>query len=79
MRVQPLFLFLPFLTLCDDAVAQSPEQGRREYENRCSGCHGGDGQGGERAQGIVERLTVRSDDELAALIRTGLPGAGMPG
>lgn len=79
MRIRSAYLLLLLLSPCGDAGAQSPEEGRREYENRCSGCHGGDGQGGERAQGIVERLTVRSDDELAALIRTGLPGAGMPG
>ena len=62
------------------ALAQSPEAGRREYERRCSRCHGGDGNGGEHAPGIVTRLALRRDDEgwrhwCATVCRA----AGMPG
>jgi alcohol dehydrogenase (cytochrome c) len=61
------------------ALAQAPGAGRRQYETVCSRCHGGDGNGGELAPGIVTRLFARDDTQLAALIREGLPGAGMPG
>ena len=61
------------------ALGQKPEAGRRLYDGLCASCHGGDGNGGERAPGIVSRLVLRNDDELGGLIRQGLPGAGMPG
>ena len=55
------------------------DKGLRQYENLCAHCHGTDGHGGELGPAIVERLTLRSDAQLATLIRDGLPGAGMPG
>ncbi len=61
------------------AFAQAPAPGRRQFERICARCHGGDGNGGELGPGIVTRLFARSDQELAALVRDGLPGAGMPG
>jgi alcohol dehydrogenase (cytochrome c) len=66
------------LSICT-ARAEDPDAGRREYETRCSRCHGGDGNGGELAPGIVRRLASRSDEELGALVRGGLPNSGMPG
>jgi alcohol dehydrogenase (cytochrome c) len=51
--------------------------GMQEYSDRCAGCHGADGRGGERGPGIV--LRGRSDQELRDLIVKGLPAAGMPG
>ncbi|MBK9167604.1 MAG: PQQ-dependent dehydrogenase, methanol/ethanol family [Bryobacterales bacterium] len=65
------------ITLAIPLAAQ--DAGRRSYERRCAACHGGDGNGGERAPGVVTKLPARSDADLAALIRQGLPGAGMPG
>jgi alcohol dehydrogenase (cytochrome c) len=61
------------------AFAQSRDAGRRLYESTCSRCHGGDGNGGELGPGIVTRLAARDDEGLAALVRDGLPAAGMPG
>ncbi len=61
------------------AFAQTPDAGRRQYETVCSRCHGADGNGGELGPGIVTRLAERNDTQLAALVRDGLPGAGMPG
>lgn len=55
------------------------QNGRQEYVTRCAACHGTDGNGGERGPGIVPRLLARNDEQLATLIRNGLPGAGMPG
>jgi alcohol dehydrogenase (cytochrome c) len=59
--------------------AQTPAPGRTQFENRCGVCHGGDGNGGEYAPGMVDRLAVRDDAQLATLIHDGLPGRGMPG
>jgi alcohol dehydrogenase (cytochrome c) len=60
------------------AFAQAPEAGRRQYEAVCSRCHGADGNGGELGPAIAARLAERDDAQLAALVRDGLPGAGMP-
>ena len=59
--------------------AQAPAPGRTQFENRCGVCHGGDGNGGEYAPGMVAQLAMRNDAQLATLIREGLPGRGMPG
>jgi alcohol dehydrogenase (cytochrome c) len=58
---------------------QPSETGRREYESLCASCHGADGRGGERAPAIITQLRSHTDRELAALVRAGLPGKGMPG
>src|ERR1035441_5035271 len=59
--------------------AAPADPGRRQYDNNCSVCHGGDGAGGELAPSILFRLPNRTDTELAELVRTGIPGRGMPG
>jgi alcohol dehydrogenase (cytochrome c) len=60
------------------AFAQASEGGQKQFESHCTACHGGDGNGGELGPGIVERAANRSNQELAALIRAGIPAAGMP-
>jgi alcohol dehydrogenase (cytochrome c) len=60
------------------AMAQSPEAGRKQFETRCVSCHGGDAEGGEHGPAIVSKLPARSDDQLAIVIREGLPTQGMP-
>src|SRR5438477_8830718 len=60
------------------APPPTPDAGRRQYDSRCSVCHGGDGAGGELAPSILSRLPNRNDQELAELIRTGIPTRGMP-
>src|SRR6266849_1371180 len=68
----------------DPPVAQQAEQplalGRQLFENRCSGCHGLDGRGGERAPDLATRAPAqrRSDAAIALIIRAGIPSAGMP-
>ena len=54
------------------------DTGRRRYERLCANCHGADGHGGELGLAIVEQLALRSDEQLATLVREGLPAAGMP-
>ncbi len=61
-------------------VKQGHDEGRRTFETRCSGCHGLDGRGGERAPDIANRASARrrSDAELFQVIQNGIPARGMP-
>ena len=67
---------LALLPIC--AWAQAPDAGRKLFENRCSGCHGADGNGGELGPAIARRAAARSDTELTAVITEGIPSRGMP-
>ena len=69
---------LAALLLTGIAIAQDPEPGRQHFESRCTSCHGGDGAGGEHGPAIVFGLRSRSDEQLATIIREGLPTRGMP-
>ena len=60
------------------AHAQSVEGGRGVFASRCAACHGTEGDGGELGPSIVARIPLRADADLEAVIREGLPGAGMP-
>lgn len=61
-------------------AGQSLADGRQIFEGRCTGCHGLDGRGGERAPDIATRAAVqqRSDEKLYQIIKAGNPTAGMP-
>src|SRR5580700_1347211 len=59
-------------------LAQDADPGRVLFENRCARCHGADGRGGELGPAIGTRLRARTDAQLAALVREGLPDRGMP-
>ncbi len=54
--------------------------GARTFASNCSGCHGLDARGGERAPDIAtpSKTQHRSDSDLFEIIRKGLPGTGMP-
>jgi alcohol dehydrogenase (cytochrome c) len=60
------------------AGAQSPGPGQQVFVSRCASCHGSDGNGGELGPSIVDRVPARTDQDLAALFKQGLPAAGMP-
>ena len=74
------------MVLAAPAAAQTPDPstgsgqgaGRQVFAQRCAGCHGSDGNGGELGPGIATRVPTRTDQELATLFRQGLPAAGMP-
>src|ERR1700742_477726 len=55
-------------------------EARQTFENRCAGCHGLDGRGGERAPDIATspKTQNRSDTELTQIITNGIPANGMP-
>jgi cytochrome c oxidase cbb3-type subunit III len=59
---------------------QSFADGRQFFENRCAGCHGIDGRGGERGPDIATDSKVQrhSDSALTQIIHNGIPSAGMP-
>jgi cytochrome c oxidase cbb3-type subunit III len=55
-------------------------QARRDYETRCSSCHGLDGRGGERAPNIATDPAIMTlpGGDIFKIIRNGLPSKGMP-
>ena len=71
-------LWLPGLLVSSSAVAQTTDPGRQAFVARCAGCHGTDGNGGELGPGITGRIPLRTDEELAGVVRDGRPAAGMP-
>jgi alcohol dehydrogenase (cytochrome c) len=75
----PAALLAGALLVASSAAAQGEDLGRLQYERLCASCHGADGNGGEHGPAIAARLFTRGDDALLALVRDGLPGAGMPG
>src|SRR5262245_56752220 len=61
--------------------ARSPDQarGKRLFEAHCARCHGIEGGGGTGANLRRPKLRHAADDEsLFDLIRSGIPGTGMP-
>ncbi len=59
--------------------AGSPQAaGRQVFATRCASCHGTTATGGEFAPSIVDRVPLRTDDELVRLLHNGLPISGMP-
>ena len=59
-------------------TAQTPNPGKQVFDTRCAMCHGEDANGGEFAPGIVTRIAARTDSEIGAVVRNGLPNRGMP-
>jgi hypothetical protein len=55
-----------FFLLSAAAAAQTPVDGATAYATRCAVCHGGDGNGSERAPGIVSALPRATDAQLRA-------------
>ena len=66
------------LRLAQDRQAPRPNLGRAAFERTCARCHGADGKGGEMGPGITTRIPLLTDQELATLVREGLPAKGMP-
>jgi cytochrome c oxidase cbb3-type subunit III len=54
--------------------------GRKVFAATCAGCHGLDGRGGEKGPNIATRpeISRRSNDDLLAILKHGVPAAGMP-
>ena len=60
-------------------AAGSPQNaGEAVFATRCASCHGTNATGGEFAPSIVDRVPLRTDEELRELLHNGLPSSGMP-
>jgi alcohol dehydrogenase (cytochrome c) len=70
--------FVVLLSLISLPSAQSADPGRMTFVNRCAGCHGTDGNGGELGPSIATRVPALSDQDLTNLLRDGRPALGMP-
>lgn len=69
---------LGLLATSPELLAQNVDPGRKTFEGRCAACHGADGNGAEMGPPIVLRLTSLDDQQLAKVIRDGIPLKGMP-
>jgi alcohol dehydrogenase (cytochrome c) len=72
MKATPLWLLL---VVCAAAAQQAPPgavAGASSFAVRCAVCHGGDGNGSERAPSLLRYVSTHVDDQIAALIRTGV-------
>ena len=61
------------------STAQDIEDGERAFRNTCANCHGPDGDqvaGIDLGRGVFRR--AKTDQDLVQIIRTGVPGTGMP-
>jgi len=58
-------------------ASESQAAGRQVFATRCASCHGTTANGGEFAPSIVDRVPLRTDEELIRLLHDGLP-SGMP-
>src|SRR4051794_33633832 len=73
----PVFVIAAACT-AGNIFAQAPNPGKTVFENRCSGCHGADGNGGELGPPIAIRVPNLTNDHISTVVRSGLPGRGMP-
>jgi len=64
----------------EDDFKTGPPPGQRTFTTNCSGCHGLDGRGSEKAPNIATNPTVQrlSDSQLQEVIHNGVAGTGMP-
>jgi cytochrome c oxidase cbb3-type subunit 3 len=76
-----LFLLFLFAGMPAEAPAQADgaDQGMQQFMANCSGCHGADGKGGDKAASIATTLSVMklSDEELSRIVHDGT-AQGMP-
>lgn len=69
---------LSAVTSC--AATSTQAEGQQIFSTTCAACHGLDGHGGEHAPDIATSAKIRAltDEQFTALVRHGIPGAGMP-
>jgi len=87
-----LLVSLLFVLCVSPALAQpnsfqgnmeAVQQGKAVYDKNCTACHGADAGAGERAPAIViagatSMRGERSDAQILAVVRGGIPGTAMP-
>src|SRR5262252_2044807 len=79
MSTRLLYLAIGVVLYTGHAAAQLTEA-QREYQARCSGCHGADGTGGGHGPSIVDARHIKATTaaQVRDVIVKGLPAAGMP-
>jgi alcohol dehydrogenase (cytochrome c) len=70
--------FLLSAAILSAVTASAQDAGRQVFVARCAGCHGTDGNGGELGPNIATRVPIRTDAELASVVRQGFVASGMP-
>jgi putative heme-binding domain-containing protein len=77
---QGIFVRVLLSIMLSMATLHAQQPGAAIFAANCAGCHGADGRGGEHAPNIATAPAVQRlmDRELAAIIRYGISGAGMP-
>jgi len=73
MKAIPSWALL--LVVCAAGAQQPPPaavEGASSFAVRCAVCHGGDGNGSERAPSLLRFVSTHVDEQIAALIRTGV-------
>jgi putative heme-binding domain-containing protein len=67
-------------TSSQKSAAANADAGAHTFSTYCSGCHGADGRGGERAPNIAtaRNIIALSDADLVAIVQKGVSGSGMP-
>jgi cytochrome c oxidase cbb3-type subunit III len=62
------------------SAIHNTQPGQRTFAATCAGCHGLDGNGGERGPNIAgsAKLQRLTDADLSGIVSNGLPGTGMP-
>jgi alcohol dehydrogenase (cytochrome c) len=66
-----LLCFLLFASVAE-AQQSTETPGAHSFNTRCAVCHGGDGNGNERAPSILNYVSTSPDEQIAALIRKGV-------
>ncbi len=77
-RLSSCFVALSLTITVTSAQETSQPSGASAYQSRCALCHGGDGSGSDRAPSILSYISANSSEQIAALIRNGVPDKGMP-
>lgn len=70
----------PLLLLFCAALTLTAQDAQKQYETRCAGCHGAEGEGSDRAPKLTgtRRLRSRTAAQIQRIIYEGVPSAGMP-
>src|SRR5438094_2091161 len=74
-----ILMFLPTTLFAQQKYTAEAEIGRQQFTNSCVLCHGPDGNaisGVDLGHGQFRRAA--SDNDLVRIMRTGIPGTGMP-
>jgi alcohol dehydrogenase (cytochrome c) len=69
MKATPLWLLLVTFAV---GAQQPPPGGANSFATRCAVCHGGDGNGSERAPSLLGYVAAHPDEQIAMLIRSGV-------